>query len=130
MDNTIKNIVAKNLIELRKSRNLTQSELAEMLNYSDKTISKWENGDSLPDISVLAALVVQVSLSARFTMRKRSPFASAAVTVMPAAATSAAVGRLATSASATASWATPPGTLSPPRPANRITSSRCDPRQK
>ena len=34
------------------------------------------------------------------------------------------------SASATASWATPPGTLSPPRPANRITSSRCDPRQK
>ena len=56
MDNTIKNIVAKNLIELRKSSNLTQRELAEMLNYSDKTISKWENGDSLPDISVLAAL--------------------------------------------------------------------------
>lgn len=56
MESTIKSIVAKNLIELRKSRGLTQSELAEMLNYSDKTISKWENGDSLPDISVLMAL--------------------------------------------------------------------------
>ena len=49
-------IVAKNLIELRKRKNFTQGELAEMLNYSDKTISKWENGDSLPDISVLASL--------------------------------------------------------------------------
>jgi len=56
MDNAVKTIVAKNLIELRKSRNYTQSDLAELLNYSDKTISKWENGDSLPDISVLYAL--------------------------------------------------------------------------
>ena len=55
-DAPVKNVVAKNLIELRKSRKLTQSDLAEMLNYSDKTISKWENGDSLPDIAVLAAL--------------------------------------------------------------------------
>ena len=55
-DAPVKNVVAKNLIELRKSRKLTQSDLAEMLNYSDKTISKWENGDSLPDISVLASL--------------------------------------------------------------------------
>lgn len=44
------------MIELRKSRGLTQSDLAEMLRYSDKSISKWENGDSLPDISVLAEL--------------------------------------------------------------------------
>lgn len=56
MENTVKMIVAKNLIELRKRKNFTQGELAEMLNYSDKTISKWENGDSLPDISVLASL--------------------------------------------------------------------------
>ena len=56
MENTVKTIVAKNLIELRKRKNFTQGELAEMLNYSDKTISKWENGDSLPDISVLASL--------------------------------------------------------------------------
>ena len=46
MESTVKMIVAKNLIELRKRKNLTQGELAEMLNYSDKTISKWENGVS------------------------------------------------------------------------------------
>lgn len=56
MDNAVKAIVSKNLIELRKGRGLTQGELAELLNYSDKTISKWENGDSLPDISVLYSL--------------------------------------------------------------------------
>lgn len=50
---TIKNTVAKNLQELRKSANLTQSELAKKLNYSDKSVSKWETGESLPDIEVL-----------------------------------------------------------------------------
>lgn len=56
MENRVKAIVAKNLTELRKSRGLTQSELAEKLKYSDKTVSKWETGDSLPDISVLTEL--------------------------------------------------------------------------
>ena len=49
-------IFAKNLIKLRKEKNLTQSELAERLNYSDKTVSKWENGDALPDVNTLFAL--------------------------------------------------------------------------
>lgn len=51
--NEIKNIISQNLIFLRKSRKLTQGELAEKINYSDKTISKWENGDALPDIETL-----------------------------------------------------------------------------
>lgn len=49
----IKSIVAKNISELRQSNNMTQLELAEKLNYSDKTISKWERAESSPDISVL-----------------------------------------------------------------------------
>ena len=49
----IKSIVAKNLTELRLAHNLTQLELAEKLNYSDKAISKWEHGSSLPDLDVL-----------------------------------------------------------------------------
>ena len=53
MEENVKVIVAKNLTELRKSKNLTQGELAAQLNYSDKSVSKWENGDSLPDIAVL-----------------------------------------------------------------------------
>ena len=51
--NDIKNIVAHNIAELRKAANMTQLELAEKLNYSDKAVSKWEHGDSIPDVTVL-----------------------------------------------------------------------------
>ena len=49
----LKEIVANNLIFLRKKIGLTQLELAEKLNYSDKAISKWERGESLPDVETL-----------------------------------------------------------------------------
>lgn len=49
----IKDRIAKNISELRLQNNMTQLELGEQLNYSDKTISKWERGESTPDISVL-----------------------------------------------------------------------------
>lgn len=52
----VKSIVAKNITELRLMNNMTQVELAEKLNYSDKTISKWERGESSPDISVLVEI--------------------------------------------------------------------------
>ena len=38
----IKSILADNISELRRSNNITQLELAEKLNYSDKAVSKWE----------------------------------------------------------------------------------------
>lgn len=46
-------IVGKNIQSLRTTKGLTQQQLAEQLNYSDKTVSKWERGESLPDITVL-----------------------------------------------------------------------------
>ena len=52
----IKSNVAKNITELRILNNMTQMELAEKLNYSDKTISKWERAESSPDISVLVEI--------------------------------------------------------------------------
>lgn len=52
----IKNTVAKNITELRLLNNMTQMELAEKLNYSDKTISKWERAESSPDISILVEI--------------------------------------------------------------------------
>lgn len=52
----IRLVVAKNLSELRKSKGLTQGELAKKLSYSDKSISKWEHGESIPDIEVLKRL--------------------------------------------------------------------------
>ena len=48
-----RSIVANNLIMYRKASGLTQLELAEKLNYSDKAVSKWERGESLPDLYVL-----------------------------------------------------------------------------
>ena len=52
----LKKTISKNLIKYRKMNNLTQLELAVELNYSDKAISKWERGESLPDIYVLSLI--------------------------------------------------------------------------
>ncbi len=41
---------------LRKEKNMTQKEVADRLNISDKTISKWERGRGCPDVSLLAEL--------------------------------------------------------------------------
>lgn len=49
----INEIIGRNLLLLRKYKKLTQMEVAEKFNYSDKSISKWENGESLPSIDVL-----------------------------------------------------------------------------
>ena len=53
---SLKQVVGENLIALRKANHLTQFELAEKMNYSDKSISKWENGDTLPDLETLNEL--------------------------------------------------------------------------
>lgn len=47
---------ARNLAHYRKALGLTQIELAERLNYSDKSVSKWERGDGLPDLAVTAQI--------------------------------------------------------------------------
>jgi len=49
----IRDTIAKNIYELRSNMKITQSQLAESLNYSDKAVSKWERGESVPDVSVL-----------------------------------------------------------------------------
>ena len=51
--------------ELREKNNLTQAELAQKLNISDKTVSKWETGHGFPDVSMLEPLgqALHVSVS-------------------------------------------------------------------
>lgn len=56
------NIAAK-LTELRKSKGVTQDEVAGALSVSNKTVSKWENGASSPDFSALAALAKYYNVS-------------------------------------------------------------------
>ncbi len=48
--------IAKNLTYYRKRANLTQAELAEKINYSDKSVSKWESGNGIPDVYILLQL--------------------------------------------------------------------------
>ena len=52
----IKAIIAQNIIRLRKRANMTQAELADKLSYTDKAVSKWERGESIPDVIVLKQL--------------------------------------------------------------------------
>lgn len=55
MDKQIE-ILADNLTYYRKAARFTQLEIAEKFNYSDKSISKWERGEGVPDIFVLKSL--------------------------------------------------------------------------
>lgn len=48
--------LAENLKSLRKSKDMTQEAVAEVLNVSPQSVSKWERGDTLPDITLLPAL--------------------------------------------------------------------------
>ena len=48
---------------LRKEKNMTQRELAERINVSDKTISKWETGKSMPDLDSIGALCETLGVS-------------------------------------------------------------------
>ena len=49
----LKAIIAANISELRKKNGMTLQDLAAKLNYTDKAISKWERGESIPDVMVL-----------------------------------------------------------------------------
>ncbi len=49
----LKETISQNLVQLRTKARLTQAQLADMLNYSDKAVSKWERGESIPDLRVL-----------------------------------------------------------------------------
>ena len=60
----IKYIVAKNISNLRVLNNMTQAELGEKLNYSDKTISKWECGGGFPDTSLMLPLCKELDITA------------------------------------------------------------------
>lgn len=53
-EDILKKNISEKITFYRKAAGLTQLELAEKLNYSDKSVSKWERGDGLPDITVLS----------------------------------------------------------------------------
>ena len=72
MDN-FKKIVADNIIKLRTSKGMTQAELGEMLSYSDKSISKWERADALPDAYVLKKIADVFDVTVDYLLNEHSP---------------------------------------------------------
>ena len=68
---------------VRKSKNMTQKELADLLHVTDKAVSKWERGISCPDIGTLPALADVLGISTDELLRCRGQ-ASAAKRGAPA----------------------------------------------
>ncbi len=64
----LKLIIATNIAALRKAREMTQFELAERLNYSDKAVSKWERGESIPDVAVLKQIADLFSVTVDYLL--------------------------------------------------------------
>ena len=54
--NQVKETLPQNLTRLRSEHNFTQIEIAEKLNYTDKSVSKWERGEAIPPVDVLKDL--------------------------------------------------------------------------
>lgn len=79
----IKPIVAKNIARLRQAKGMTQIELAEKLNYSDKAVSKWERAESMPDISVLVEIADLFGVPLDHLVRPASPLPKPAAPKAP-----------------------------------------------
>ncbi len=64
----LKDVFAGNLIQLRTAAGLTQAELAAKINYSDKSVSKWERAEALPDLVVAKELAAIFGVSVDFML--------------------------------------------------------------
>ena len=62
-DEKLKTQIGANIAAFRKRAGMTQAGLAEKLNYSDKAVSKWERGESMPDVLTLGQLAEQFDIS-------------------------------------------------------------------
>ena len=55
--------IGKFIIQCRKSKKMTQNELVEKLNITDWAISKWENGNEMPDSSIMLELCDELEIN-------------------------------------------------------------------
>lgn len=65
----LKKIIAENICQLRRDHGVTQLELAERLNYSDKAVSKWERGESYPDVATLKEIADMFSVTVDYLLQ-------------------------------------------------------------
>lgn len=69
-------IIAKNITALRKNAGMTQAGLAEKIGYSDKSISKWERADGIPDVICLKAIADLFGVTVDYMLTEEHPEAS------------------------------------------------------
>jgi len=69
----IKEIIAKNLVELRKEKKYTQQQIAERLNYSDKAVSRWEHAETMPDLETLCKLCDIYGVKFEYLLQAEQP---------------------------------------------------------
>ena len=66
----LRKIIARNICALRTDMNMTQLRLAQILNYSDKAVSKWERGEAIPDIIVLKQIADYFGVSVDYLLEE------------------------------------------------------------
>ena len=64
--------IGRNIMRLRRMANMTQLELAEKINYSDKSVSKWEQGNGIPDVRILVQLADLFNVSVDDLVREHA----------------------------------------------------------
>lgn len=69
----LRGVVARNIIGYRKLHGQTQAELAEKLNYSDKSVSKWERAEGMPDVYVLSKIARLYGVSVNDLLNESGP---------------------------------------------------------
>ena len=65
----LREIIGNNIADLRTKAHLTQTRLAELLNYSDKAVSKWERGEAVPDVAVLKQIADYFGVTLDYLVR-------------------------------------------------------------
>ena len=79
MIDDFKKIVASNITKLRNTMGMTQAQLGEALNYSDKSVSKWERGESLPDVYVLKSIADMAGVTVDWLLEEHEGDAADAI---------------------------------------------------
>ena len=69
----IKDIIGKNLADLRRQNKLTQQQVADKFGYSSKAVSRWERGETLPDIEMLAKICDFYGVKLEYLLQKEQP---------------------------------------------------------
>lgn len=67
-EDEIKKIFSQRLVETRKRCGITQLNLAEKINYSDKAVSKWERGESLPDVFTIMRIAKTLGVTMSYLL--------------------------------------------------------------